>query len=85
VGQGPPAQGERRHVRRHRSERSSDTGRRRARPGLIRLLTDPFALTPGFAGPSQPSGLIPEYDPSLNVWLVPFPMAPIKRASFTTR
>jgi short subunit dehydrogenase-like uncharacterized protein len=46
-------------------------------PALIRLLTDPFALTPGFTGPSQPSGLIPEYDPSMNAWLVPFPMAPI--------
>ena len=45
-------------------------------PALIRLLTDPFALTPGFTGPSQPSGLIPGYDPSMNVWLVPFPMAP---------
>ncbi len=33
-------------------------------PALIRLLTDPFSLTPGFTGPSQPSGLIPEYDPS---------------------
>ncbi len=28
-------------------------------------------------GPSQPSGLIPQYDPGMNVWLVPFPMAPI--------
>src|SRR5260221_9058286 len=46
-------------------------------PALIRLLTDPFALTPGFTGPSQPSGLIPGYDPSMNAWLVPFPMAPI--------
>ena len=46
-------------------------------PALIRLLNDPFALTPGFTGPSQPSGLIPEYDPRMNVWLVPFPMAPI--------
>ena len=46
-------------------------------PALMRLLTDPFALTPGFTGPSQPSGLIPEYDPRMNVWLVPFPMAPI--------
>src|SRR5258708_8534291 len=46
-------------------------------PALIRLLTDPFALTPGFTGPSQPSGLIPEYDPSMNVWLGPFPLAPI--------
>ena len=40
-------------------------------PALIRLLTDPFALTPGFTGPSQPSGLIPEYDSSMTVWLVP--------------
>src|SRR5258705_4734453 len=47
-------------------------------PALIRLLTDPFALTPGFTGPSQPSGLIPGYDPSMNVWLVPFPLAPLK-------
>jgi short subunit dehydrogenase-like uncharacterized protein len=46
-------------------------------PALIRLLIDPFALTPGFTGPAQPSGLIPEYDPSMNVLLVPFPMAPI--------
>jgi short subunit dehydrogenase-like uncharacterized protein len=46
-------------------------------PALIRLLADPFALTPGFTGPTQPSGLIPKYDPNMNVWLVPFPMAPI--------
>src|SRR5438477_1658276 len=39
-------------------------------PALIRLLTDPFALTPGFTGPPQPSGLIPGYDPSMNVCLV---------------
>src|SRR5213594_1887583 len=46
-------------------------------PALIRLLTDPFALTPGFTGPSQPSGLIPQYDPGMNKLLVPFPMAPV--------
>ena len=46
-------------------------------PALIRLLTDPFALTPGFTGPSQPSGLVPAYDPSMKEWLVPFPMAAI--------
>ena len=51
-------------------------------PALMRLLTDPFALTPGFTGPSQPSGLIPEYDPRMNVWLVPFPMAPINTKNF---
>jgi short subunit dehydrogenase-like uncharacterized protein len=46
-------------------------------PALIRLLTDPFALTPGFNGPSQPAGLIPEYDPGMQAMLVPFPMAPV--------
>jgi short subunit dehydrogenase-like uncharacterized protein len=46
-------------------------------PALIRLLSDPFALTPGFTGPSQPSSLIPGYDPAMKALLVPFPMAPI--------
>jgi short subunit dehydrogenase-like uncharacterized protein len=46
-------------------------------PALIGLLTDPFALTPGFTGPAQPTGLIPGYDSSVHAWLVPFPMAPI--------
>ena len=41
-------------------------------PALIRLLNDPFALTPGFSGPSQPSGLVPEHDPDVNALLVPF-------------
>lgn len=44
---------------------------------IIGLLKDPFALTPGFDGPSQPSGLIPQYDSDLGVWAVPFVMAPI--------
>jgi short subunit dehydrogenase-like uncharacterized protein len=34
-------------------------------------------LTPGFTGPSQPAGLIPEYDPGMQALLVPFPMAPV--------
>ena len=46
-------------------------------PSLIRLLTDPFALTPGFSGPHQPTGLIPEFDATLNAWVAPFVMAPI--------
>src|SRR4030081_3145199 len=45
-------------------------------PALIRLLTEPFALTPGVSGPSQPSRLIPQYDPSMSVWLPPAPHAP---------
>src|SRR4029453_10286024 len=46
-------------------------------PALIRLLTDPFALTPGFTGPFQPTALIPGYDPGVNALVVPFPMAAI--------
>ena len=48
-----------------------------ANPKIIGLLQSPFALTPGFEGPSQPSGLIPEYDRPLGAWAVPFVMAPI--------
>lgn len=44
---------------------------------VLRLLKDPFALTPGFAGPHQPSGLLPEFDRAEGVWAVPFIMAPI--------
>ena len=46
-------------------------------PRLIMLLNDPFALTPGFDGPSQPKGLIPEYDAVLDKWAAPFIMATI--------
>ena len=46
-------------------------------PSILKLLVDPFALTPGFRGPEQPKGLIPEYDGALNAWLAPFIMAPI--------
>ena len=46
-------------------------------PNLFGLLTDPFALTPGFNGPHQPTGLIPEYDRAEKGWAVPFVMAPI--------
>jgi short subunit dehydrogenase-like uncharacterized protein len=46
-------------------------------PGLVKLLTSPFALTPGFAGPHQPAGLLPEYDATIGAWLAPFIMAPI--------
>lgn len=44
-------------------------------PSLIDLLKSPFALTPGFEGPRQPSGSKPiEED---GAWLAPFVMAPI--------
>lgn len=46
-------------------------------PSLFKLIADPFALTPGFSGPHQPSGLLPEYDKALGSWVAPFIMAPI--------
>ena len=46
-------------------------------PGLIKLLTNPFALAPGFTGPHQPTGMIPEYDAAVGAWVAPFIMAPI--------
>lgn len=41
------------------------------------LMRDPFALTPGFAGPAQPADDRPRIDDRLGVWLAPFLMAPI--------
>lgn len=46
-------------------------------PKIIGLLKSPFALTPGFEGPAQPSGLVPEYDKTTGRWAAPFVMAPI--------
>ncbi|MFO6446908.1 saccharopine dehydrogenase family protein [Erythrobacter sp. NE805] len=46
-------------------------------PSLINVLRNPFALTPGFAGPDQPSGMIPSYEEDLGKWSAPFVMAPI--------
>ena len=46
-------------------------------PKLIALLNDPFALTPGFEGPDQPSGLIPRHEDDLDRWAAPFIMATI--------
>jgi len=46
-------------------------------PGLIATLTSPFGLTPGFKGPTQPTGMIPEYDSALGAWVAPFIMATI--------
>jgi short subunit dehydrogenase-like uncharacterized protein len=46
-------------------------------PSVIALLTNPFALTPGFTGPHQPTGLLPEFDATLNTWVAPFIMAAI--------
>lgn len=47
------------------------------KPSLALLLKSSFALTPGFEGPSQPTGLVPQYDPATGTWTAPFVMAPI--------
>lgn len=46
-------------------------------PSSLEALNDPFALTPGFRGPEQPSGLAPQYNSEAGVWEVPFVMASI--------
>lgn len=46
-------------------------------PSIFKLMIDPFALTPGFSGPAQPKGLVPEYDEALGAWTAPFVMAAI--------
>lgn len=46
-------------------------------PSVFKILLDPFALTPGFEGPSQPKGMIPEYDEAVGGWVAPFMMAVI--------
>ena len=46
-------------------------------PSIVALLTSPFALTPGFSGPHQPTGMLPEFDATLNTWVAPFIMAAI--------
>ena len=46
-------------------------------PSIVALLTNPFALTPGFSGPHQPMGLLPEYDGTIGAWVAPFIMAAI--------
>jgi short subunit dehydrogenase-like uncharacterized protein len=46
-------------------------------PAVFKTLLDPFALTPGFTGPDQPKGIIPEYDEAVGGWVAPFMMAVI--------
>ncbi|MBU0669521.1 MAG: saccharopine dehydrogenase NADP-binding domain-containing protein [Alphaproteobacteria bacterium] len=46
-------------------------------PRIIGLLRSPFALTPGFEGPDQPSGMVPHYEEDLGKWAAPFVMAAI--------
>ena len=49
----------------------------KANPAIIQVLTNPFALTEGFSGPEQPTGMAPQYDEELQSWSAPFIMAPI--------
>ncbi|MAW99783.1 MAG: saccharopine dehydrogenase [Sphingomonas sp.] len=44
-------------------------------PAIFRLMTDPFALTPGHKGADQPKGLVPYHDDSVGAWVAPFVMA----------
>jgi short subunit dehydrogenase-like uncharacterized protein len=44
---------------------------------LIKTLGNPFALVPGFKGPSQPNDNLAEYDELAASWTAPFVMAPI--------
>jgi len=45
--------------------------------GILALMRDPFALTPGFQGPKQPPGNKPMLDDDLQAWVTPFFMANI--------
>jgi short subunit dehydrogenase-like uncharacterized protein len=42
---------------------------------LVKILNNPFALTPGFEGPKQPRGGKPAYEEDLQSWAAPFTMA----------
>jgi short subunit dehydrogenase-like uncharacterized protein len=44
---------------------------------LAAVLKNPFALTPGFAGPKQPPGSRPLYEEDLQSWAAPFTMAAV--------
>ncbi len=46
-------------------------------PSLVKVLTNPFALTPGFEGPDQPNGMVPRYEEEVDKWAAPFIMASI--------
>lgn len=46
-------------------------------PSLIKVLNNPFGLTPGFEGPDQPSGMLPHYEEEFGRWAAPFIMATI--------
>lgn len=47
------------------------------RPDLVKVLMDPFSLTPGFTGPEQPPCTRPVHEADLDSWSAPFVMATI--------
>jgi short subunit dehydrogenase-like uncharacterized protein len=46
-------------------------------PQVLEYLRDPFAITPGFSGAKQPSGMKVYFDEVMGSWVAPFVMAPI--------
>jgi short subunit dehydrogenase-like uncharacterized protein len=48
-----------------------------ANPKVLEYLRDPFAITPGFTGAKQPSGMKVYFDETMGSWVAPFVMAPI--------
>jgi short subunit dehydrogenase-like uncharacterized protein len=50
-------------------------------PAFLALLGDPFALTPGFKGPLQPSPFEIRFDKDIGEWVAPFKMAPLNIAN----
>jgi len=46
-------------------------------PSLVKLMANPFALTPGFKGPRQPDGQEADFDDWAGAWCGPFVMATI--------
>ncbi|MBW8848062.1 MAG: saccharopine dehydrogenase NADP-binding domain-containing protein [Burkholderiales bacterium] len=49
----------------------------RREPALLKVMSNPFALTPGFKGPRQPSGQGADFDDWADAWSAPFFMATI--------
>lgn len=53
------------------------TRRAKSDPAVMQRLLSPFALTPGFEGPTQPASHKPVLDDELGTWAAPFYMAVI--------
>ena len=47
------------------------------KPELIKVLANPFSLSEGFEGPTQPDDSKVILDEKINMWVAPFVMAPI--------